>query len=144
MTDIIIRELNENDYSNYIKLMFEFTGYNHNITEMNFKNKLSEIKQNYKIIILTVNNELVGCGTIIKIDKLHNNPIGQIEDVIVSNKYRSNGFGKKIIEKLITIGMDEFKCYKIILNCLDHNINFYKKCKFSVVGVEMKYNTPGI
>ena len=49
-------------------------------------------------------------------------------DVIISEKYRGLGLGKKIIEELVKIGINEFKCYKIILNCLDKNILFYEKC----------------
>jgi glucosamine-phosphate N-acetyltransferase len=140
----IIRELEENDFEKYMILMFEFTNYEYKITKETFCEKLNSMKKNNynKIIILysSDNNELMGCGTIIKLEKLHNNPIGQIEDVIVSEKYRGLGLGKLIIESLVNIGLNEFKCYKIILNCLEKNIGFYKKSGFEIAGVEMKYS----
>jgi glucosamine-phosphate N-acetyltransferase len=140
----IIREVEEEDFETYMNLMFEFTNYKYEITKESFCEKLNNMKKNNynKIILLysSDNNELMGCGTIIKLEKLHNNPIGQIEDVIVSEKYRGLGLGKSIIEKLVNIGLNEFKCYKIISNCLDKNIGFYKKIGFDIVGVEMKYS----
>jgi hypothetical protein len=30
------------------------------------------------------------------------------------------------------------KCYKIVLNCIDKNEEFYKKCGFQKVGNQMK------
>ena len=61
-----------------------------------------------------------------------------LDSIIIDEKYRKNGFGKQIIEKLIDIGKNECKCYKIILNCLEKNIKFYENCGFINVGVEMK------
>ena len=140
----VIQELKEDDFKNYMKLMFEFTNYTYKISYETFCQKLNKMKTNNfnKIILLYSfdKNELIGCGTIIKLEKLHNNPIGQIEDVIISEKYRGLGLGKKIIEELVKIGINEFKCYKIILNCLDKNILFYEKCDFTITGVQMKYN----
>jgi glucosamine-phosphate N-acetyltransferase len=43
-----------------------------------------------------------------------------------------------VIEMLKEHGTS-LKCYKIILNCHDYNTNFYNKCDFETVGVEMKY-----
>ena len=135
----IVRDLNINDYNNYLELMYEFTNYRYNISYENYENYLNETNNIIKILVICLDNKIIGAGTIFKINKLHNNPIGQIEDVIINNEFRGKGLGKKIIEKLIIIGLDEFKCYKIILNCLEKNIDFYKKCNFEVVGVEMKY-----
>ena len=137
----VICEIEENDFDPYMNLMFEFTNYKYEITKEEFCKKINNIKDKNKIILLYSSNkkELIGCGTIIKLEKLHNNPVGQIEDVIVTEKYRGKGLGKIIIDTLVNIGLTDFKCYKIILNCLDKNIGFYKKCRFNIAGVEMKY-----
>jgi glucosamine-phosphate N-acetyltransferase len=138
--NLTFRNIEYDDFEKgYIDLMFEFTNYQHQITKENFINFIDTHK-NYKIIVIysEIEKKIIGAGTIIIINKIHNNPIGQIEDVIISEKYRKNGFGKKIIEKLIDIGKNEYKCYKIILNCLEKNIKFYKNCGFINVGVEMK------
>jgi len=140
-SNIFLREITFSDYEAYLKLMFEFTNYAYDITLEQFKITLDKMNCNKsnKIIVLILDGTIIGAGTIFKIEKLHNNPIGQIEDVIISEKYRGKGYGNMIIKKLIDIGLNEMKCYKIILNCLDHNIKFYEKCGFQKVGVEMKY-----
>jgi glucosamine-phosphate N-acetyltransferase len=143
--DLILREIEENDYQNYLKLMYEFTNYNYNISNNNFIKNLINLKSNKLCNIIVIfsksDNKLIGAGSIFKLIKLHNNPIGQIEDVIITEKYKGNGLGKKIINNLIKIGLNKLDCYKIILNCNEKNIDFYKKCNFDLVGYEMKYIT---
>jgi len=138
--DFIFRNIEYDDFDKgYIELMLEFTNYNYPITKEKFINFI-DTQQNYKIIVIysEIEKRIIGAGTIIIVHKIHNNPIGQIEDVIISEKYRKNGFGKQIIEKLVDIGKNEYKCYKIILNCLEKNIKFYENCGFINVGLEMK------
>jgi glucosamine-phosphate N-acetyltransferase len=135
-----LRNIEYNDFDNgYMDLMLEFTNYDYPITKEKFIDFI-DTQKNYKIIVIysEIEKRIIGAGTIIIVHKIHNNPIGQIEDVIISEKYRKNGFGKKIIEKLIDIGKNECKCYKIILNCLEKNIKFYENCGFINAGVEMK------
>lgn len=140
MNNFILRNIEYDDFDKgYMDLMYEFTNYNYPITKEEFVNFIDTHK-NYKIIVIysEIEKRIIGAGTIIIVRKIHNNPIGQIEDVIISEKYRKNRLGKQIIEKLIDIGKNEFKCYKIILNCLEKNIKFYENCGFVEVGVEMK------
>ena len=141
--DLILRGLEENDFLNYLNLMKEFTNYNYNISYEEFKNNLLFLIKN-KLCFITVifsktTNKIIGAGSIFKLIKLHNKPVGQIEDVIVNNEYRGFGYGKKIINSLIEFASKNFNCYKIILNCLEKNIDFYKKCNFTTVGYEMKF-----
>lgn len=140
INNFIFRNIEYDDFDKgYMDLMYEFTNYNYPITKEEFVNFIDTHK-NYKIIVIysEIEKKIIGAGTIIIVHKIHNNPIGQIEDVIISEKYRKNRLGKQIIEKLIDIGKNEFKCYKIILNCLEKNIKFYENCGFVEVGVEMK------
>jgi glucosamine-phosphate N-acetyltransferase len=139
LQNLIFREIKFTDFTNYMNLMFEFTNYKHSITKEQFIDEINSMKYNCKIIVIEYDNNIIGAGSIFKINKLHNNPIGQIEDVIITSQYRKYGLGKLLINKLIKIGYEEFNCYKVILNCLEKNIEFYKKNGFDVVGVEMKY-----
>lgn len=145
MTDnLIVRELDSSDYSNYLILMREFHGYNYDISYYSFCEQLKFLTNNnlcnIYIIYLKDINTIIGAGSIYKFIKLHNNPICQIEDVIITEKYRGFGYGKILISKLCDIGLNKFKCYKVILNCLEKNIKFYEKCQFVVAGCEMKLN----
>lgn len=145
--NLVTREIEatEADYNGYFKLMYEFTNYKHeigmDIFSESIKNMENSGSKKILVIFSQLENKIVGSGTIFKLEKLHNNPIGQIEDVIITDSYRGLGIGKIIVDKLANIGLKELKCYKIILNCLDKNIEFYKKCNFSVAGVEMKFIT---
>ena len=140
INNFIFRNIEYDDFEKgYIDLMYEFTNYNYPITKEEFVNFI-DTRDYYRIVVIysEIEKRIIGAGTIIIVRKIHNNPIGQIEDVIISEKYRKNRLGKQIIEKLIDIGKNEFKCYKIILNCLEKNIKFYENCGFIEVGVEMK------
>jgi glucosamine-phosphate N-acetyltransferase len=142
MKNLIIREIENEDYNKgYMDIMYEFTNYKHDLTHDDFINYLNKNQHLIRILVIfsPETDKIVGAGTIFKIDKLHNNPVGQIEDVIINNEYRGHGLGKILINKLVNIGLNDFKCYKIILNCLEKNTVFYKKCGFEFVGVEMKF-----
>ena len=108
--EIIIKELDcDDNYEQYLELMYEFTNYKKDVTIEDFKNYVNQ-KTKLRIIILkNKENKIIGAGTIFNIEKLHNNSIGQIEDVIITEKYRNIGLGKTIINKLIEIGKTKFK-----------------------------------
>jgi len=52
--------------------------------------------------------------------------VGQIEDVIIKKEYCGLGLGKQIIKKLTKIGINKYKCYKIILSCIDRSTGIKK------------------
>lgn len=70
-------------------------------------------------------------------EKLHNseNRLGFIQDVVITEKYRGNRLGKKIVEKLYEIGKFN-RCYKVILNCNPDVEGFYTKLGFTKKGYE--------
>jgi glucosamine-phosphate N-acetyltransferase len=142
--NIVIRTIEPDDYLEYLTLMREFHGYNYEISYDNFCRQLQSMIDNefcnILVIYSNIERKLIGAGSVYKLVKLHNNSVGQIEDIIITEKYRGFGYGKMLIEKLCHIGLYNFNCYKIILNCLDKNIKFYEKCNFIVAGVEMKLN----
>ena len=141
--DLILRYIKETDFESYLNIMYQFTNYKFNITNEDFINTLINFNKNNLCDIIVIysknKNKIIGVGSIFKITKLHNNPIGQIEDVFIDETYRNLGYGRLIINNLIQIGITKFNCYKIILNCLKKNEEFYKKCNFENVGYEMKY-----
>jgi len=140
--NFIFSELSYSDYYNgYLDLMYEFSNYEKEVTYEDFKKYIDSDK--IKIIVIYDSyylNKIIGAGTIFKLEKLHNKPVAQIEDVIITEKYRKYGLGKLLVGKLVNIGLNEYKCYKVILNCLDKNIGFYEKCNFFISGVQMRNN----
>lgn len=61
---------------------------------------------------------------------------GHIEDVAVDKQMRGTGLGKKLITHLLD-DAKKHDCYKVILDCADHNIGFYKSCGLDKHGNEM-------
>lgn len=54
---------------------------------------------------------------------------GHLEDVCVHPDYQKRGIGTKLIHYIVQYAKKK-KCYKIILNCNDQNLNFYTKLNF--------------
>ena len=134
-----IREIVADDYNRgYFELMFEFSNYRKNVSKEEFETYIQNRDRIQIHVLEDISGRMIGVGTIFKIEKLHNNPIGQIEDIIITEAYRKHGLGSKLIERLTEIGLSEFKCYKIVLNCLDKNIGFYEKSGFTITGVQMR------
>jgi glucosamine-phosphate N-acetyltransferase len=140
--NIVIRNIEPTDCSEYLSLMKEFHNYSYNISFDDFNQQLQIFKDtkfcNILVLFSIKENKLIGAGSIFNLIKLHNNSVGQIEDVIITKNYRGLGYGKLLIDKLTEVGLNNFKCYKIILNCLEKNVEFYKKCNFAIAGYEMK------
>jgi len=140
VNNILINEIQQDDFFNYIQLMYEFSNYKKDIHKDDFINYISKYRDIIRIFVIKHNNICIGAGSLFILDKLHNNKVGQIEDVIITKKYRKYGYGKMLIDKLVEVANVEFNCYKVILNCLEKNIGFYEKCNFNNVGVQMRYN----
>jgi glucosamine-phosphate N-acetyltransferase len=131
------RLINESDYSQYLLFIEELSKFKSNLSFDEFKKKLEDMKDIY-IMVIYDNKLLIGCGSIFIMNKIHCNPIGYIQDVLIDENYRKHGLGKQLVNKLISIGKEK-NCYKIILNCHENNKHFYEKCDFSQAGLEMKY-----
>ena len=57
---------------------------------------------------------------------MHNaRSVGHIEDVVVDKASRGCGYGKIIVRFLIAMAQQQ-NCYKVILDCSNENIGFYK------------------
>ena len=59
-----------------------------------------------------------------------------IEDVVVDSTVRGKGLGKLIITKLVELA-EAAGCYKVVLDCSEANVGFYKKCGFEQKEVQM-------
>ena len=118
-----IRNLNVTDYDNYI---------NHiktNVTHDVYNNFVSNVLSDYhKIIVVIINNLIIGSGTIIIERKMTHNgcKMGHIENILVDEHYRNKGIGAKIINELHQIAKLS-GCYRIDLICSNDLINYYKK-----------------
>jgi glucosamine-phosphate N-acetyltransferase len=103
----------------------------------NFVSSLGPLHQVYIILDLS-SNKIVGSGSIFIEPKLTHgySQVAHIEDIVTDQSVRSQGLGQMLINHLVQIACDS-KCYKVILDCGEHNIGFYSKCGFKLKGVQM-------
>ena len=62
--------------------------------------------------------------------------VGHMEDIIIDKNYRGYKLGNQIVNHLILYAKDK-GCYKIIANCSEDILPFYKKCNFEKKGVQI-------
>ena len=135
-----IRKLEKSDYyCGYLQLLEQLTVTNTcNISYDEFCRQYDELSSN--IYVIVDKNKVIATGTIFIEKKfIHNlGCVGHIEDIVVDIAYRKKGFGKKIINALVSHAK-KCGCYKVILNCAEKNIGFYEECRFVRKEVEMVY-----
>ena len=142
MSQIVLEELNEqHNYVQYCNILSQLTSLDYNtFTEVDFKNHLKCIKSNpyHKIIVATLNETIIGTITVLIEPKfIHNlSYIAHIEDIVVDMSVRCKGIGRKLVEKAIDISK-QYQCYKIILNCAENNLDFYRKFGFKLKECQM-------
>lgn len=104
-----------------------------NITEEYFTNFIENVlNKNHKIIVIEdSDNNLIGTGTILIEKKLTNDgcKMGHIENILIDEKYRGNGYGELLVNYLLGIGKEN-KCYRVDLNCTSELEHFYQKNGF--------------
>lgn len=88
-------------------------------------------------VVAVVEHQVVGYGSLVIETKIRGGKMAHIEDVVITRSMRNQGIGKAIIQALACIAKDK-NCYKMALQCQDHNKAFYEKCGFSPSGTQMQ------
>jgi len=131
----IARYLELNDYNkDYCNLLEQLTTIN-NITYDMFNKQFINIDTNENHYIIVIEDlqkkKIIGSGTLLIENKfIHNcKNVGHIEDIVINKQYRNNKLGGKLIKILVNIATKN-NCYKVILNCSNNLITYYKKIGF--------------
>lgn len=143
MTEVIIRELEENDL---------FDGFLESLDSLRKASTLSKEKarkiyeiiksnQNHVVLVAVLDGKVIGSTTMIFEQKfIHDGGIVcHIEDVVVSKNHQ----GKRIGEKLIKFCLDfarKRNCYKTILDCSEEVKPFYEKIGFKKHSYCMRFD----
>lgn len=131
-----IRELHITDYSEYLRLIniFRETFF----TEEQFIEMLKIMKTNSIIIVLELENRLIGTGTILFENKfIHNiSKIAHIEDICIDTEFRGKGYGTLLVNHLIEYSKTN-GCYKVTLYCKEHLEKFYNSSGLIKNGIQM-------
>lgn len=116
----LITLLNKQDATNYDKETF--------ITKYNQMQS-----QSSTVYVMLMGEKIVGTGKL-HIETKFFDPIGHIEDIVIDTEYRKLNLGKKLVQFLVNIALNDKCCYKAILNAAENVTDFYKKCDLSVDG----------
>ncbi len=143
MTEIIIREIEENDLEKEFLENLDFLRKASDIDKDKAYDILRKIKQNPDHIIHVAldNDKIVGSTTLFIEQKfIHNGGrVGHIEDVVVRKECEGTGIGIKLVLSLLEYAKEK-KCYKTILDCNDDIKPFYEKIGFRCESNCMRYD----
>ena len=142
MSEIIIREIEENDLENGFLESLDFLRKASNIDGAKAKEILKKIinDPNHIIHVAIDDNKIVGSTTLLVEQKfIHEGGlVGHIEDVVVRKNYEGKGIGIKLVRSLLDCAKEK-NCYKTILDCKDDVKPFYEKIGFHEESNGMRY-----
>jgi glucosamine-phosphate N-acetyltransferase len=117
------------------------------ITEENKRAEdiLFEIKSSsfYKIFVAVKDDgQIIGSTTLLIEQKfIHDGGrVGHIEDVATNTKYEGNGVGSALVRRAVDFAKEK-NCYKVILDCSENNVQFYRRMGFKEHDLSMRYDT---
>jgi glucosamine-phosphate N-acetyltransferase len=143
MSEIIIREIEEDDLENGLLETLDFLRNTSDLDKNKANEILKKIKQNSNHIIHVAvdDNKIVGSTTLFIEQKfIHDGGfVGHIEDVVVRKDYERKGIGIKLVMSMLERAKEK-NCYKTILDCKDDVKQFYEKIGFKCESNGMRYN----
>ena len=143
MSEIIIREIEEDDLEKGFLESLDFLRKASDIDKNKAKGILKKIKQNTNHIIHVAvdDNKIVGSTTLLVEQKfIHDGGlVGHIEDVVVRKDYEGKGIGIKLVMSMLERAKEK-NCYKTILDCKDDVKQFYERIGFKHESNGMRYD----
>lgn len=91
------------------------------------------LNENHKIFVIEdPEKNIIGSGTVFIEEKLTYSgcKMGHIENILIGEKYRSLGYGEKLVNYLLEICKNK-GCYRVDLNCSSELQHFYQKNGFT-------------
>ena len=92
---------------------------------------------NVHSLVAIIDEKIVGYGSLVIEAKIRGGKAGHIEDIVSLENYRKKGVGKAILNGLFDLAENN-GCYKVSLQCKEHNVQFYEKCNYELNGVAMQ------
>jgi ribosomal protein S18 acetylase RimI-like enzyme len=136
MSDIIIRQADFSDFEDILSLLKQLwpkNQFDFDTTKAVFNRNL---KSDYKRIICAVqDSKIIGyCSMTIKNSLWQQGLLGNVDELVVDDKYRGKGIGKKLMDSITNIA-EQIECKKIELDSGLHREDsheFYKKLGFEI------------
>ena len=137
---LTIREAETSDFARgHLKALGQLTSVG-DVTEEMYSAFIQGLSDTH-IVLVAVDEEtdtVVGSATLLLEPKLIHScsSAGHIEDVVVLDSWRGTGLGRTLVRRLVALAAQR-GCYKVLLDCAPHNVQFYLKCGLGECGVEM-------
>jgi len=143
MSEIKIREIEEDDLEKGFLETLDFLRNTSGLNKNNAKKILKKIKQNpnHIIYVAIADKKIIGSTTLLIEQKfIHDGGlVGHIEDVVVRKDYERKGIGIKLVTSMLEHAKEK-NCYKTILDCKDDVKQFYEKIGFKRESNCMRYD----
>lgn len=137
---LIARPLQINDYDHgYLDLLTQLTTVGE-ISKAQFETRfkqmraINEIEDHYAIVVIVdkTAKRIVAASTLILEYKfIHECALrARLEEVAVLDTYRGRRIGELIVQIIVELSRESFRCYKLSLDCTDELKTFYARNKF--------------
>lgn len=136
---IAFRLLQASDFHRgFLQLLHQLAPVNDFSEESFTKNYDEMIGQNKHVFIGEVDGKLIATATLVLERKFFfgGSYFGHVEDVVVDQEHRGKGYGLRIMKRL-ELDARENNCARMVLDCIDDKVDFYKKCGFYRKGNQM-------
>jgi glucosamine-phosphate N-acetyltransferase len=144
--NFMVRELQHVDVQNgFLQTLSNLAQVDNSIEGIRKAEKiLLEIKPYpfYKIFVAVKDDgQIIGSTTLLMEQKfIHEGArVGHIEDVSTRREYEGKGIGSALIQYALRYAKKE-NCYKVVLDCSEKNVQFYKRIGFKKHEVSMRYD----
>lgn len=93
----------------------------------------------YEIIVAEKDGKIIGAITLLVEQKfIHcGGRVGHIEDVVVGKGFEGRGVGSALVQWAVRRAKIR-KCYKVILDCKENNVSFYRRLGFRKYEIGMR------
>ena len=135
--NISIREIVQSDMDAVIELLQSMSEFKPSKSEyLPIWNSFYQ-QSNVHSLVAVIDNQIVGYGSIVIETKIRGGKLGHIEDIVSHSLFRKKGIGKAIVDGLFDIAKIN-GCYKVALQCKEHNVKFHEKCGYELSGLAMQ------
>ena len=134
---ISIRTVQRNDIPHIIELLQLISEFKPSKNEHQKIWESLRRQKNFQSFVAVMDDNVVGYGAIFIISNIRGGKLGQVEDIVSHPDFSKKGVGKMIMDTLFMVAKAN-GCYKIALQCKEHNVEFYKKCKYEINGISMQ------
>ena len=121
-----IRNITVEDYIGYTNLTKS------HISEETYNDFINNVLGRLHIImVIEKDKKIIGTGTLFIEKKMTYDgcSMGHIENILIDDDYRGQGFGEKLVYELLDIAKKR-ECYRVDLNCNNELERFYQKNGF--------------